>query len=142
MSKLTAEQRFWAKVDKTDTCWLWTGKLLKKYSQFWYEGKVTSGHRASYRMFKGDIPEGLHIDHLCKVCHCVNPDHLEAVTPRENLMRSDNQVAGYAIATHCIRGHEFNEENTYNWRNKRMCRPCMNASSRRYKAKPLTPLCK
>ncbi len=70
-------------------------------------------------MFKGPIPEGLELDHLCRVRHCVNPDHLEAVTHRENIRRG---LGG--PRSHCINGHEFTPENTSLKRGWQACRAC------------------
>ena len=68
--------------------------------------------RVAYEMVVGPIPDGLQIDHLCRVRNCVNPDHLEPVTPRENTMRGYSIQAQNARKTHCIHGHPF-EGNTY-----------------------------
>lgn len=88
------EDRFWKRVNKTDTCWLWTGgQIGKGYGVFRLNGGGKLAHRVAYQFVKGEIPEGLEIDHLCKVRHCVNPSHLEAVTRLENMLRSDNHIA-------------------------------------------------
>lgn len=80
-------ERFWAKVDKTGTCWLWTGaKLPKGYGRIHGEvqGKFLLAHRVSYELANGPIPEGLVIDHMCHTPGCVNPDHLRAITRQQN----------------------------------------------------------
>jgi len=86
-------ERFWKMVerpqadDKT-TCWTWSGGLRADgYGRFTFNGHRSMAHRFAYEMAKGPIPLGLDIDHLCRVRHCVNPHHLEAVTRRENLLR-------------------------------------------------------
>lgn len=89
---LPVEQRFWMKVDRTDTCWLWTAsKTRNGYGMFGVsiDGKVTTSpaHRWAYEMLVGPIPTGLQIDHLCRVRHCVNPAHLEPVTGTQNIRR-------------------------------------------------------
>lgn len=108
------DSRFWDKVEKTDSCWNWTGSDRREgYGCFGFNGKTEQSHRLSYEDVKGKIAEGLQIDHLCRNRKCVNPNHLEAVTHRENTLRGNNFIAQNARKTHCIRGHEFTPENTY-----------------------------
>lgn len=81
--------RFYEKFIKTESCWLWTPPPnAKGYGQFGDRGKMHVAHRWSYAHFKGPIPPGLVLDHLCEVKLCVNPDHLEPVTQSENVRRS------------------------------------------------------
>ncbi|KAB2977369.1 HNH endonuclease [Streptomyces sp. SS1-1] len=87
-------------------------------------GRYQMAHRVAYQEIVGPIPEGLQLDHLCRVRHCVNPAHLEPVTSRENTLRGENLVAINAAKTHCKRGHLFDAANTYRWRNSRICREC------------------
>jgi len=109
--EIRSERNFWSKVDKTDTCWLWTAGKGKPpglpYGRFWYREKLIMAHRHAYELIKGLIPEGLDLDHRCRNPCCVNPEHLEPVSPRENTKRG---ICG--IKTHCIHGHEFTEQNT------------------------------
>lgn len=98
-------------------CWIWTARKNKgDYGQtHWFEGKKRiSGlaYRLSYIVHKGAVPEGLHIDHLCRVHACINPDHLEAVTQGENNRRGYGASAINIRKTHCPKGHPYNEENT------------------------------
>jgi hypothetical protein len=82
-------------------------------------------HRVLYRLVNGPIPIGAEIDHLCRNRSCVNPDHLEAVSHRENLMRSPIAPAAInARKTHCKYGHEFTQTNTYVSSGRRRCRLC------------------
>ncbi len=99
-------------------CWIW---------QLAQRGTSRMAHILSYRTFRGPVPAGLELDHLCRVRSCVNPDHLEAVTPRVNTRRSLSPAARNAVKTHCIHGHEFSLENTYLYRNMRQCRACQKA---------------
>jgi hypothetical protein len=117
-------ERFWERVDKDgpDGCWLWTGTIAD--NGYGYYGGTTA-HRWMYRQCVGEFPVELHVDHLCRVRHCVNPAHLEPVTVRENTLRGIGFCAVNAGKTHCPRGHEFTEENTKWWRTSRRCRTCL-----------------
>ncbi|MGW7630513.1 HNH endonuclease signature motif containing protein [Streptomyces griseoincarnatus] len=108
-------------------CWIWTGGNNGKYGKL---GRQYA-HRAAYEAAKGAIPEGLQIDHLCRNTLCVNPDHLEAVTGRTNLLRSRGFVARQAAQTHCIHGHPLSGPNLYvDNRGRRHCRECRTRRSR------------
>jgi len=115
--------RFWTKVHFTGGCWEWTGaKLSNGYGVF---GKMGLAHRYAYEFCIGPIPDGLQLDHLCRVRHCVKPDHLEPVTCRENLLRAGGIMAQRAKRTHCPQGHPYDEANTHiTRRNERNCRAC------------------
>lgn len=127
---VSPEERFWAKVDKTDTCWLWTAcKNGDGYGQFALAG-MRGAHRVSYEWAKGAIPEGLEIDHLCRIRHCVNPEHLEAVTHRENTLRGDTVAATSAAKTHCPKGHPLSGDNLANLRDG--TRRCLTCNRRQY----------
>lgn len=133
-SKYTPEERFWAKVNKTDSCWLWTAsKNGSGYGQFWDGTRFFYAHRFSYELLVGPIPEGLELDHLCRVHACVNSMHLEAVSHRENTLRGTGASARNAARTHCAHGHLFDETNTIHDRAKgwRSCRECRQARLRR-----------
>lgn len=127
--------RFWEKVEKTDTCWLWQRRLdAKGYGQFWYDGRNVRVHRFAYEFLVGPIPDGLVIDHLCRVRHCVNPAHMEVVTHAENLRRQVPCIEKpWLVKTHCKRGHELAGENVYiTPRGTRHCRPCQRTRNRDY----------
>lgn len=123
-------ERFMAKVDQSNDCWLWTAGLhYYGYGQFYLDPQRRSAraHVVSYEHFVGPIPEGLEIDHLCEKPACVNPAHLEAVPHRVNLLRSA-VIGERAGRTHCINGHEYTLENTYirKDRGTRQCKTCGN----------------
>lgn len=109
-------------------CVLWTGtKTPTGYGQINFGGRRLAVHRVSYVAFKGTIPDGLEIDHLCRVRHCVNPHHLEAVTHAENLRRAVPR----SLKTHCKHGHEYTPENSYvPPRGKRECWTCKRATKK------------
>lgn len=131
--RIPLEIRFWAKVDKTPTCWLWTGAINGNgYGHIKIDGRMLGAHRVSYELAGRSIPAGLDIDHLCRVHRCVNPAHLEPVTRRVNSLRGVGPLAQKARQTHCLRGHEFTPENTYVWKTTRICRACRQEYSREY----------
>lgn len=121
------EDRFWPRVDKQDDgCWLWTATLDSDgYGSLWVQGTMVSTHRFAYELLVGPIPDGLTLDHLCRVRRCVNPDHLEPVTHRENTLRGESFAAANAAKTRCPRGHPYDDENTYvDGDGGRHCRTC------------------
>lgn len=132
-----AEDRFWSRVDRRDNgCWLWTGSAPRPgYGRFWVDGGKVYAHRFAYELLVGPIPEGTEIDHLCRTPLCVNPDHLEAVPHRVNILRSTSPLAARAQQTHCVNGHPFDAANTYVSPNgTRKCRTCGRLRRRRYRA--------
>jgi hypothetical protein len=114
-------------------CWLWIGPVnVGGYGKIGKGGASRLAHRVSYELLRGPIPEGMEMDHLCRVRCCVNPDHLEPVTHQENGRRgiSGKTVAArMAALTHCKNGHEFTAENTRTSTHpdggvRRNCRAC------------------
>lgn len=139
MTKKTLEERFWEKVivKGEDDCWEWIGaKRRKGYGAINIDGKYPSSHRVSYEMQYGKIPENQVIDHLCRNPACVNPNHLEAVSQKENLARGIGISAINAAKTHCPKGHEYTPENTnISKKNQRSCRICQLEYLRKYNAR-------
>jgi hypothetical protein len=132
-------------VDAGSGCWVWQ----KAVSADGY-GRISVGsradgtrangyaHRVSYELTRGPIPNGLHLDHLCRNPPCVNPDHLEPVSTRENtIARGVGPVAQQSRQTHCKRGHEFTDANTYRNGGKRFCRQCMSEMKAEYRRRRL-----
>jgi hypothetical protein len=131
-SNLTLEERLWSRVTKTETCWLWMGNTSWGYGGISVEGKHKKVHRVSYEILVGPIPEGLVLDHLCRVKSCVNPEHLEPVTQRENVLRGEGRTADNASRTHCKYGHPYSGENLYvrpSRPTERECRACIKESN-------------
>lgn len=115
-------------------CWEWTAaRYGGGYGGIRVGGKLRPAHRVSYELAVGPIPEELVIDHLCRNRACVNPDHLEVVSFRENILRG-KEAARPDLQTHCKQGHEYTPENTYIHRRGRNCRACNTASARRARA--------
>ena len=154
-SPRSALDRFAEHVALDDNgCWIWIGKCSTRgYGQFRRtpSANYSQAHRWSYETFAGPIPDGLQLDHLCRVRACVNPAHLEPVTCRENLLRSPLTAARInAARTRCAHGHEFTAGNTYleptrSGRPVRRCRTCARIralarySALRDTARPMTP---
>ena len=131
--KLTADERFWSKVDpcRTDGCALWLANTGSKgYGFFWLNGKMTLAHH----FLKGKPPIGLEWDHGCRRRGCIWPDHLEAVTHKVNMERG---VAAASLRTQCPSGHPYDAKNTaVHKAGYRRCRECDRAASlARWRAK-------
>lgn len=138
----------WSSPEPNTGCWLWMGvvgnhgygvvSFTRKPKTLW-----ALAHRLSYEEFIGPIPKGLHIDHLCRVRCCINPQHLEPVTCAENLRRGivTTEAARKVMLankaanpkTHCPHGHEFTVENTRIYKGHRHCRACQQYVNRAMK---------
>lgn len=128
----TLEERFWPKVEKTDSCWLWTAALnqVSGYGMIGaggHDGRMLYAHRVAYELVVGPIPDGMTLDHLCNVRRCVNPEHLSPCSTQENSHR------GKARRLTCSRGH-LKEGNTYTPPDGReRCRICNTMNARAYR---------
>jgi hypothetical protein len=123
-------KRFFSRVQKTDTCWIWTGaKHPAGYGRLMFGGHSTCAHRLSWMLHRGALNQDVTIDHLCHNKLCVNPDHLEPVSRGENARR-------YMLSrTHCSNGHAFNKENTaINHNGHRRCKACARMFAKKYAA--------
>ena len=123
--------RFVDKIHKTDGCWIWKASLTNKgYGRFNLKNyKGQAAHRISYELFIGDIPKGLQLDHLCRNRLCVNPDHLEPVTRKENILRGVGFSAINARKIHCPYEHEYEIKNN---RGDRVCMICKRYNDAKY----------
>lgn len=128
--RVDVHQRFMSYVDVNDDgCWRWAGKRnWGGYSSFWCDGATVAAHRWSYEYHRGPIPDGLTIDHLCRVRDCVNPCHMEAVTMEENRARGNHP----GKRTHCPQGHPYDETNTgrISTTGDRYCKTCARLRAR------------
>ena len=117
-------------------CWEWPfhrKKGVHSYGQFGHEKRTYMAHRVAYEMAHGEIPPGFEIDHLCRNPGCVNPNHLQAVPKKINIVRGVGPTAVNARKQFCVHGHEFTPENTYiRSGGNRACRACTNEIQRRY----------
>lgn len=137
----TLSERFHAKIRREDNgCWRWMGSI----NQGGYGNMGVSvprkrnvpAHRVGYELYKGPIPEGLQLDHLCRNRWCVNPEHLEPVTQKENINRGESPTAVLHRLGHCARGHEMNEQNSYPRKKNpehRICKVCKSMSGRKHR---------
>jgi hypothetical protein len=115
-------------------CIEWDEEGRAGYGSFWHDKKNHLAHRWHWQQVKGLIPFGLQLDHLCRNRRCVNLDHLEVVTSKENTLRGESPIAKQARQTHCMRGHEFTPENIVHKKGGgRECRIChMERRRKRY----------
>lgn len=106
------DERFWKKIAVTDNgCWEFTGSKSNGYGKVQRGGVKMPTHQFTWTRLVGPIPDGLEVDHLCRNRPCCNPEHLEPVTHRENVLRGESPCAKNAKKTHCSKGHEYTPEN-------------------------------
>lgn len=136
MTSRTTKDRFDAKWSPgLGGCWVWHGSHNGVgYGELRIAGRKVYAHRWSYEHHVGPIPDGLQIDHLCRNPACVNPEHLEPVTPTENVRRGDAaRPKPERRKTHCVNGHPY-DENTYERKDGkgRNCIQCNRDRAREY----------
>lgn len=121
---------------RPDGCIEWVGaRSPDGYGRIAVNRVAVGAHRVAYELVHGAIPDDLVVDHLCRNRSCINPEHLELVTNRENILRGDGLAAQNARKTHCINGHPLTPENIYGYDGSRECRLCARARARRQKAR-------
>jgi hypothetical protein len=136
-----AAPRLWSHVQFSDDCWLWTKtKTTEGYGRTSFAGSVFYVHRVLFAAQFGVDPGECEVDHTCTNPSCVRPDHLEAVTPLENLKRS-NAKSAHAVRTgRCINDHDLTDpENVYHWKGSRLCVACRAENNRKSLARRDTP---
>lgn len=134
-----APERFWAKVTIPEPpweCWTWNARHHNGYGWFTVKHNNHVGaHRYAYQLLRGEIPEGLVCDHLCRNRGCCNPWHLELTTIGENVRRGKINTK-MKNRTHCNNGHEFTAENSYiSKKGYRSCKACHTACTNRRRAR-------
>jgi hypothetical protein len=153
----TLEEILLTRIEPTGFCWLWKGNItVQGYGTQHFESRTWTAHRLVYTALVGAIPAGLHLDHLCRVHNCVNPDHLEPVTPAENNRRRKPTESWQHLKwrdpqrtkTHCSNGHDLSEVGTYAYPQKRgtyiRCKKCVatRQCKTRHRATGCTKSCK
>lgn len=139
-SKPDETERFWRKVEKTPTCWLWRGGTFSQgYGCFVLRNRARRAHRVLYVWTHGELPRDKELDHACNNRLCVrpHPDHVRPLSQVENVRRANQNSPAVinAAKTHCKRGHAFTEINTRIYNGLRVCRECKRLeSNERYRA--------
>jgi len=124
--KIPLRKRLWSRVDTTGICWEWRGYVAPDgYGRLKLGTRNPAVHRVVWEFLVGPILEGMTLDHLCRVRHCVNPDHIEVVSLEENIRRAH-------VRSHCKRGHPLVGPRG---ERKEKCRPCAAERQARHRAR-------
>jgi len=125
-------KRFYSyiKINPKSKCWEWQRYITKDgYGQYYFDFKLGYAHRFAYEYFKGTLQNNQHIHHTCENSICVNPDHLEQLSPKEHIRKTPLHNAK---KTHCPQGHEYTSENTYFYSAGRRCKKCLKLHHHNY----------
>lgn len=131
-------ESFWENVHANPEtgCWEWEGcRDTTGYGRYWFTDLRVQrpAHRVAYEYLVDLVPAELHVDHLCRVRNCVNPDHLDPVTPSENVRRGERSRR-FELQTHCVNGHELSGDNLYlDAKKYRHCRICRYEAGKRHR---------
>lgn len=135
----TDEERFWAKVEPTGFCWLWKGSRGRYGHGYFNLGadfgrRGITAHKFSYETLVGMVPDGLELDHLCRIPWCVNPDHLQPVTHAENIRRGFAPTMQLNRRQVCAEGHDTSDDKDVyiSKTGRRTCRICAARRQREY----------
>jgi len=111
-------------------CWLWNRSVRSDgYGTYYANGKQNYAHRFAYETLVGPVPEGMQLDHLCRVRNCINPKHLEPVTQEENTRRAVEANR----RTACPQSHPYDEKNTYLYHGYKKCKTCKLEATRKWR---------
>ena len=128
LAEAQTQARFWSKVEKGETCWTWQATRSDLgYGRFNLGDTTVAAHRIAFYLVRGQFDESKTLDHLCRNTSCVNPEHLEPVTMKENILRGNGRAAEQARKTHCYNGHPLSGDNLISngpKKPRRRCKEC------------------
>jgi hypothetical protein len=131
-------ERFWAKVDRTDECWIWLGSKRRDYGLTFDQGRHRPATQVAWELtYSEPFPTGMDACHTCDNPPCVRPDHIFPGTAKDNIQDAKRKGRLSRGRTHCPAGHRYDEANTYYPPSGRSgwCRACQRAAQKRYKAR-------